>query len=200
MSRKHHHEELAPRQRSEDYQKALASDPSTAKRESHADREKRLYAEYIARGEGNTTLNINSIIPTLNIAHIPEGYEYSLQDCMNMAGDSIDYGKLTQLQQVGWDIVEASRHPEIAMAGMDAKFISIGHNVLMDRPIRIAEMDKRRSLESMAQDMMGLNDIAARKYAGTGNVVKETSIKKDGALMSVLSQDLSEYSAPFGVA
>lgn len=198
---KHIDPEDMPMQRHDDYKKDLAQDSGLAERESMQEKEQRVYNEFIARGEGNSSLGLGSQLPQLNIRHIPPGWEYSIQAAMNMNGDGIDYQQLNILQNVGWEIVPASQHPEISRGDMEMskKYIAIGFGILMMRPISVAKIDKERSLRGMINELASLGDISKEKFTGSSRVTPETSIKKEGNTVQLLSQDLSQYTDPISM-
>lgn len=186
------------RQRHEDFQKDLETDPNLGEKESNLERAKRKTAEFLARGDGMSSMGLGATLPQLNIRHIPEGFEYSLQSCMTANGDSLDWTEVSKLGMVQWEIVPATRHPEITgvIHGMDKTYISIGHLILMERPSEVGVIDKRRGLQEMLGQLSTLGDVAREKFTGSSHVTPSTSIKKEGPSISLLSQDLTQYSDP----
>lgn len=163
---------------------------------SSSERARLQLERYQASGEGNTTLDSSAQLPSLNIASIPEEYEYAWKDCMSDAGDAIDPRKYGSLLKLEYTLVPPKRHPESTLAGGDQAFISYGNLVLMERPKAVAELDRRRSYLRMSQERRSLESITKSKYTG-GNpdIVPESSITKDNFMTKLFSGDLSEYVA-----
>ena len=164
---------------------------SAEKEMSHSERSRRDLEEYLSRGEGNTTLDMNANLPSFNQRDIPEEYEYSWKRCMTPSG-TLDMSLYADLRTILYDLVPPARHPDSVLAGGDKSFISHGDLVLFERSRAVARLDRERSYNRMDGDMRSLQQISKSKYSA-GGVIPETSITRDRNSTVVESGDLSQY-------